>query len=464
MMSNQKNLTATLVLACLLGSAPALGQTEKVKTYVVPASTVSSTERHFEQRRWAEAKGGLEDILKDERYGDDPRFNFMYGKCLLQTGAIKDARKRFSIVKERDETFAKAYFGLARTYAKPAGPDSPADIPRAKENLLEAMNLGFDVLGRLEQTLEFVGVEEIQGAQFTRKLLEAQVRFKFVNLDRTDPFNVPLELKTPPPGSLTSRTWNRKRQEAFVRRMEELWAEASRLIKMADPEQVEIGLDRYTELVREISVSGEMITQPEYRVRLQVVKTEMEERKRYIKGKILERFVAQGKKILTAMKVALNNKEFDEVIRIFEEELVALADNMVITDEDFRDIANEILGKGEVMLEKALVGKEIEALQLEVLGVIISPDTIEIDPEGNETGMHKRATIILNKTETWTHEERPQPENWPPQRKYFIGNSVGQIKELKIQKIERTKVVCLYKERYEIDLDLKVRDVEKEEK
>ncbi|MCZ6603176.1 MAG: hypothetical protein O6952_09230, partial [Planctomycetota bacterium] len=144
--------------------------------------------------------------------------------------------------------------------------------------------------------------------------------------------------------------------------------------------------------------------------------------------------------------------------------LYPLTNSMIATDEDFTDVAQEILGKGSTLHEEAQVGKEIQALQLEVVGIVIADGLDELDEFGKDTGKRKRSTIILNKTEEYKGTEETVPLTWAPkQRKYFIGSTIIQIADLKIQEIERTKVICLYKDRYEIDLDLKKRGEPDEE-
>lgn len=140
--------------------------------------------------------------------------------------------------------------------------------------------------------------------------------------------------------------WSSPRQRAFVVELEGLWHEARRLIDMANRQEVDIGLGKYEELVDRIEGSGQRITRPEMRERIEKVREGMQQKKQIIKLKILERYVKQGKQTLAAMNLAFGAEDYKEVVKLYDEDLAPLCDRMIDTDEDFTEVAMNIRGKG----------------------------------------------------------------------------------------------------------------------
>lgn len=140
--------------------------------------------------------------------------------------------------------------------------------------------------------------------------------------------------------------------EALVQKAEELWKEVRHRVGMCDGELVQKGLGGYDKLLVEISRLRAKLQDPGHLKRLDRLQKEMDENE-HLMMKLLGRYVDEAKRLLVKMKLAEDEKSFDEVIRLHLKGLVPLAGRMVATDEDFKDISQEILKKGKAFFANA---------------------------------------------------------------------------------------------------------------
>ncbi|MCZ6603175.1 MAG: hypothetical protein O6952_09225 [Planctomycetota bacterium] len=444
-----------LAIACAAPAAYAQNrsQSQRRPGEEVSRTTLSRTNRLFEAKRYQEAKAGLERILRTEKYRDDPEVHFQYGVCLYSETPPKTerARKEFETAVELDQEFSAAYYWLARTYA--SADSSDRDIPRAKSYLLEAARTGFNVLGKLDEIPEFGGNSSIVSPGFIRDLLWVHRADEPIFADSQDPFYIPRELVLLEDDERREH-WLRQQQRNFVRKLERDWETASLLLHSSVREDSDAGLDLYTEIAERVQTYRSKIDQPEFRLALERVEESMRELLPWVKTTLLERFWSKGNEILASMRTSLGARDFTAVLLKQSKLLLPLTDLMIHVDEDFTDASNEIRSRGEEFHERALIMSEIESLRLEVLGIVI-----EESPSGKRDP-DKRIAIIWNGSET--AERDPPPAGWVPrQRKYAIGSSIYQIADLTVTQINRSKVICLYKDRYEVDLPLKQRGEER---
>ena len=424
---------------------------------------VATVNRKYEQRNFPEAKSGYAKIVQHPDYANDPDILYRLGICQLMVTPpdLDNAADNFRRVREADKDYALALYGLART--KIGAESKDEDIAAAKELLIGAIQGGVNVLGLIDDTPEFKNHKEIGSVQFTMQLLEAAKEFTFDPENRNDPFRIPREQVTSDEGD--QQIWPLDKQKKWIEHVENTWKEAFAMIFAEDEATSNEGLDKYGELADEINRFRDKITFVELRLRMERVEEEMKAEWPKIKWKLLERLQREGLEILTSMNQMYKKKQYEEVMRMHEEELKPLAEKMISIDEDFIDVADDLLAQGESLYEDAKVGLEIQQLQIEVLGIVIadSKDVTLIDEFGKPTGAHERMTIILNQSEPPPElpEGQEVPREWtPPQRKYWEGRSIHGLDELVIQKIHRNKVECVYKEKYKIDLDLKKRDLD----
>ncbi|MCZ6689779.1 MAG: hypothetical protein O7H41_09265 [Planctomycetota bacterium] len=447
------NVLLAIAFAAPAAHAQARSQSQRRPGEEVSRTTLSRTNRLFGAKRYREAREGLERILRTEKYRDDPEFHFQYGVCLYSETPPRTerARKEFETAVELDQEFSAAYFWLARTFASADSRDR--DIPRAKGYLLEAARTGYNVLGKLDGIPEFGGNASIVSPGFIRDLLWVHRADEPIFADSQDPFHIPRDLVLLEDDERREH-WLRQQQRNFVQKLERDWKTASLLLHSSVREESDAGLDLYTEIAERIQTYRPKINQPEFRLALERVEESMGELLPWVKTTLIERFVGKGDEILASMRASLGARDFDAVLLKHSKLLLPLTDLMIHVDEDFTDASNVIRSKGEEFQERALVMSEIESLRLEVRGIVIE------EPRSGEQDPDKRIAIIWNGSET--AEMDPPLAGWVPrQRKYGIGSTIYQIAELTVTQINRSKVICLYKDRYEVDLPLKQRGEER---
>ncbi len=435
------------------------------RTSKVTRQYVATINRKYEQKNYGDAKIGYLRIVVHPDYANDPDTLFRLGTCMLMVKPpdMKEAENNFKRVREADPDYALALYGLART--KIGADSKDEDIAAAKDLLIGALQGGVNVLGLIDETPEFKTHPEVGSVQFTMQLLEAAKEFTFDPENRNDPFRIPREqLQT---NGEDPKIWPLDKQKNWIEDIEELWKEAFAMIFAEDEATTNAGLDKYGELADAINRFREKITFVELRLRMERVEEEMQAEWPKIKWKLLERLQKEGLGILTTMTTMYKKKQYEVVMKMHEDELMPLADKMISIDEDFIDVADDLVAQGQALHDDAKVGLEIQQLRIEVLGIVIAePTAVEIyDPNGKPTGAHERMTIILNQSEEppdMPEGEEPRTDWFPPQRKYWEGRSIHGIDELVIEKIHRNKVACVYKEKYKIDLDLKKRELDGE--
>ncbi|MCZ6689964.1 MAG: hypothetical protein O7H41_10205 [Planctomycetota bacterium] len=232
------------------------------------------------------------------------------------------------------------------------------------------------------------------------------------------------------------------RQGELVGKLEAIWRKARRLVDMGDPEKISTGLSEYESLVALVKVLGPVVDHADAKRRLDAIRGEMMQKKRIFKIKILERYIKEARNILARMEMTKRKKKYSAAIAMYENELRPLRDRMIAMDNDFTDVADEILAKGQALHEEATIGARIEEMRLEVIEIRM-PD----DGSGN------RFAVIVNHSEK--PDVDPPPEDWKPApREYRVGDAIQHVDGLEIIRLEKNLVVCLYLKRYEIDLDL----------
>jgi hypothetical protein len=232
--------------------------------------------------------------------------------------------------------------------------------------------------------------------------------------------------------------WDLTKQKAAVEGWEKEWRAVDGLMTKGGDGKDE-GLDRYADLRGEVVRDLKRISDKTLGKRVEDLEAAMLERYAAIKWLILERLVRQGHKVLAVMDSTYMEKKYEDVLQTYEEDLEELAELMVAVDDDFHKVADDLREKGKVLRDDAAIGIEFRSLGLQIVSIDIS-----------ENRSAQRSAVILHRKEKPPADAR---DGWKPEgRRYVAGDQVHQLPSVKIGSIHRNRVVCIYKEKYSIDL------------
>lgn len=234
---------------------------------------------------------------------------------------------------------------------------------------------------------------------------------------------------------------------AIVAGWEKRWAEVRTLIYAEEADRKDRGLLIYEALRKEIALSGSRVSRSPLRARVQKIQRGMEEEWGAIKWVYMEREMGEAKAILEEMERSLDGSEFEEVFRLHNDELLPLTEAIRQRDAGYGDLCDDVIFEGEGLCSSATNGIEEKKIAAEVRSIGL--EVLSIDPPEGEDA--EWSVVILNRSEKAKTD--PPPEGWKPEgRRYTVGSTIHQVEEMTIDRIETGKVVCIYKDAYEVDL------------